>query len=269
MDELSFNSVTYSSDPKAEIIRKGLLGLSTGNKENKPLNKKGFFSSEEVATINNIICEYAVNNNKNSLDILNEINSLRISNKNNIYYKNNSIFYYLCKALPLRSCYSIYKYCLKHYDNFNYKNNALNSNVNNDLYDILFLLSIINSNTHFNVLKFNYIFSDFISDDSDDNFNLYKISDNKTMIINETIKHSVDHNQKLIIVKNIIDFKELSNLLLDSHNALDWETITMQYNSNNIMKSKETLIEQWELFLKDFKINELCEIKKDLLMIKR
>lgn len=100
----------------------------------------------------------------------------------------------------------------------------------------------------------------------------YKIilGENK-IIIDEKFKNSVDYFTNIFFVRKIIDYGILLKIH-DDNLKLNWNIITDFYNNlldiNEEKKNEDELKEIWNGFLQEYKVDKICNIRKEKKMIK-
>ena len=260
-------------------------------KEIKPL-KKGTISSEEASKINKVLCEYAFSNGLTSDELISKIIALNPKNINNL--NKNSLWDFISKSIPDRSIKTIYNYILNNFSN-NHNNNNLHSNNIINVYKKLSYnvelsekddsdtssfslenkltlireINLINNIQYFldlkeknkiKLIKNKYEFVPNVSLDGE----IFKIDESANKIkIDEVFKISKSHNYKNFFIRNIFDFTQIVNILIKNI-EINWEIIGKKIKINpNQCKS------DWEKIKKEYKVDQLCKIKQDIIMVKK
>ena len=269
------------------------------NKANSQLNKneikslkKGTISLEEGAKINKILCEYGFSNGLTSDEIKSQIITFNPKNINNL--SKNSLWDLIIKNFPERSIKTIYNFILNNISNNHNNNNLHSNNIINDykklsynlelsekddsdtssfslenkltlireinlIYNIQYFLDLKEKNK-IKLIKNKYEFVPNVSLDGE----IFKIDESANKIkIDEIFKISKSHNYKNFFIRNIFDFTQIVNILIKNI-EINWEIIGKKIKINpNQCKS------DWEKIKKEYKVDQLCKIKQDIIMVKK
>jgi hypothetical protein len=94
------------------------------------------------------------------------------------------------------------------------------------------------------------------------------------IIINEELKESKDHMTNIFFIKSSFDLGTLFKIHYDKI-KFDWEKIEEIYNKiipeedkNLYFLNRSDIEEEWKKLLKEYKVEEICNIRQDKKMIK-
>jgi hypothetical protein len=94
------------------------------------------------------------------------------------------------------------------------------------------------------------------------------------IIISEELKESKDHMTNIFFIKSSFDLGTLFKIHYDKI-KLDWEKIEEIYNTiipeedkNLYFLNRSDIEEEWKKLLKEYKVEEICNIRQDKKMIK-
>ena len=94
------------------------------------------------------------------------------------------------------------------------------------------------------------------------------------IIINEELKESKDHMTNIFFIKSSFDLGTLFKIHYDKI-KIDWEKIEEIYNKiipeedkNLYFLNRNDIEEEWKKLLKEYKVEEICNIRQDKKMIK-
>ena len=269
------------------------------NKPNSQLNKKeikslkkGTISSEEASKINKVLCEYAFSNGLTSDELISKIITLNPKNINNL--NKNSLWDFISKSIPDRSIKTIYNYILNNFSNNHNNNNLHSNNIINDYKKLSYNLELsekddsdtssfslenkltlireiklidniqyfldLKEKNKIKLIKNKYEFVPNVSLDGE----IFKIDESANKIkIDEIFKISKSHNYKNFFIRNIFDFAQIVNLIIKNI-EINWEIIgkKMKVNPNQCKND-------WEKIKREYKVDQLCKIKQDIIMVKK
>ena len=269
-------------------------------------NKKGSFSVLEKQKINDTLCEYALSKDLSTEQIISYLKLNNIEKKSSIINLDeddkDSLLYHLSVAVPSRSIksiikYIIHKYCLSDdteenkkpiYTSLKLKEDKISSSdftshVSEDKRSPLiiqmtllqaiqiFLDSFSENKKGYKLIKYNY---EFIPENDLDEKE-YKLDlDSGILFISEELKESKEHRTNIFFIKSSFDLSTLFKIHYDKI-KIDWEKVKDIYEKNipeedkDLYELNEKEIEQeWKKILKEYKVEEICNIRQDKKMIK-
>ena len=135
----------------------------------------------------------------------------------------------------------------------------------------IFLDSFSENKKGYKLIKYNY---EFIPENDLDEKD-YKLDlDSGILFISEELKESKEHRTNIFFIKSSFDLSTLFKIHYDKI-KIDWEKVKDIYEKNipeedkDLYELSEKEIEQeWKKILKEYKVEEICNIRQDKKMIK-
>ena len=268
--------------------------------------KKGSFSVLEKKQIDDTLCEYALSKDLSTEQIISYLKLNYIENKSSIINLDeedkDSLLYHLSEAVPSRNIKSIIKYIIHKYchsddiDNkrpiytsLKLKEDKISSSdftsyVSEDkkspliiqmtlLHAIQIFLDNYNKNSlkGYKLIKYNYQFTPNTDFDGED----YKLDlDSGKLYISEELKESKEHRTNIFFIKSSFDLSTLFKIFYDKVN-INWTKVKEIFDKNIPLEDKDLydltedeIQQEWKKLLKEYKVEEICNIRQDKKMIK-
>jgi len=234
------------------------------------------------------------------------INKEKKSSLINLDEDKDSLLYHLSVAVPSRSItsiikYIIHKYCHSEenrndidvkkpqYTSLKLKEDKISSSDFNSiiseekkspliiqmtlLHAIQLFLDNYNKNSlkGYKLIKYNYQFipnTDFNGED-------YKLDlDSGKLYISEELKESKEHRTNIFFIKSSFDLSTLFKIFYDKV-SINWTKVKEIFDKNIPLEDKDLydltedeIQQEWKKLLKEYKVEEICNIRQDKKMIK-
>jgi hypothetical protein len=266
-------------------------------------NKKGSFSVLEKQKINDALCEYALSKDLSTEQIISYLKLNYIENKSSIINLDeedkDSLLYHLSEAVPSRNIksiikYIIHKYCRSEknrpiYTSLKLKEDKISSSeytsyVSEDkMSPLIIQMTLLQAIQYFldnfsekdikgyKLIKYDYEFvpqSDLSEKD-------YKLDiDNGKLNISEELKESKEHRTNIFFIKSSFDLSTLFKIFYDKV-SINWTKVKEIFDKNIPLEDKDLydltedeIQQEWKKLLKEYKVEEICNIRQDKKMIK-